>query len=130
MRTSINVAFAVGLTFAIAPSCNFPVLVISMFWKDMTTLGAVVGGFLGLATAFLGVVLSPTVWEGILRNPKGSAPVTIENPTLISMLLAFAAIYVVSKLDASERASKDRAGFVAQFVRSRTGIGAESGVAY
>ena len=130
LAQSINVAFAVGLAFAIAASCNFPVLVMSMFWKDMTTLGAVVGGFLGLATAFLGVVLSPTVFEGILGNPKGSAPVTIDNPTLFSMLLAFAAIYVVSKLDASRRASKDRAGFVAQFVRSQTGIGAEGAVAY
>ena len=71
----------------------------SMFWKDMTTRGAVVGGFLGLITAFFGVVLSPAVWEGIFGNPKGSALVTIDNPTLFSMTLAFVAIYVVSKLD-------------------------------
>ena len=76
LAQSINVAFAVGLAFAIAASCNFPVLVMSMFWKDMTTRGAVVGGFLGLITAFLGVVLSPAVWEGIFGNPKGSALVT------------------------------------------------------
>jgi cation/acetate symporter len=130
LAQSINVAFAVGLAFAIAASCNFPVLVMSLFWKDMTTLGAVVGGCLGLVTAFLGVVLSPAVWEGIFGNPNGSAPVTIDNPTLFSMLLAFAAITAVSKLDASQRASKDRAGFVAQFVRSQTGIGAESAIAY
>jgi cation/acetate symporter len=130
LAQSINVAFAVGLAFAIAASCNFPVLVMSLFWKDMTTLGAVVGGCLGLVTAFLGVVLSPAVWEGIFGNPNGSAPVTIDNPTLFSMLLAFAAITAVSKLDASQRASKDRAGFVGQFVRSQTGIGAESAVAY
>jgi len=127
---SINVAFAVGLAFAIAASCNFPVLVMSMFWKDMTTRGAVVGGFLGLITAFLGVVLSPAVWEGIFGNPKGSALVTLDNPTLFSMSLAFAAIYVVSKLDASQRASADRAGFVAQFVRSQTGLGAEGAAAH
>ena len=130
LAQSINVAFAVGLAFAIAASCNFPVLVMSLFWKDMTTLGAVVGGCLGLVTAFLGVVLSPAVWEGIFGNPNGSAPVTIDNPTLFSMLLAFAAITAVSKLDASQRASKDRAGFVGQFVRSQTGIGAESAIAY
>jgi cation/acetate symporter len=130
LAQSINVAFAVGLAFAISASCNFPVLVMSLFWKDMTTLGAVVGGCLGLVTAFMGVVLSPAVWEGIFGNSKGSAPITIDNPTLFSMLLAFAAITVVSKLDASQRASKDRAGFVAQFVRSQTGIGAESAIAY
>jgi cation/acetate symporter len=126
----LNVAFGVGLAFAIAASCNFPVLIMSMFWKNMTTRGAVVGGFLGLITAFLGVVLSPAVWEGIFGNPKGSALVTIDNPALFSMLLAFVGIYVVSKLDSSARASKDRAGFAAQFVRSQTGIGAEGAAAH
>jgi cation/acetate symporter len=130
LAQSINVAFAVGLAFAIAASCNFPVLVMSMFWKDMTTWGAVIGGFLGLITAFFGVVLSPAVWEGIFGNPKGSALVTIDNPTLFSMLLAFAAIYVVSKVDASKRAAKDRAGFLPQFVRSQTGVGAEGAAAH
>ena len=124
LAQSINVAFAVGLAFAIAASCNFPVLVMSMFWKDMTTLGAVVGGFLGLITAFFGVVLSPAVWEGIFGNPKGSALVTMDNPTLVSMTLAFVAIYVVSTIDASQRAATDRAGFAAQFVRSQSGVGA------
>ncbi len=127
---SINVAFAVGLAFAIAASCNFPVLVMSIFWKDMTTRGAVVGGFLGLVTAFLGVVMSPAVWEGIFGNPKGSALVTIDNPTLFSMSLAFVAIYVVSKVDTSKRAETDRAGFIAQFVRSQTGVGAEGATAH
>jgi len=120
----LNVAFGVGLAFAIAASCNFPVLLMSMFWSGMTTLGAVVGGFLGLITALLGVVLSPAVWEGIFGNPKGSALVTIDNPAILSMTLAFVAIYVVSKLDNSARAKIDRAGFEAQFVRSQTGLGA------
>ena len=102
----------------------FPVLVTSMFWKDMTTRGAVVGGFLGLITAVLGVVLSPAVWEGIFGNPKGSALVTLDNPTLVSMTLAFAGIYLVSKFDSSKRAAVDRAGFAEQYVRSQTGIGA------
>ncbi len=129
LAQSINVAFAVGLAFAIAASCNFPVLIMSMFWKNMTTRGAVVGGFLGLFTAFFGVVLSPAVWEGIFGNPMGSAPITIDNPTLFSMSLAFVAIYVVSKLDTSARAATDRGGFPTQFVRSQTGVGAESAAA-
>jgi cation/acetate symporter len=130
LAEKINVAFAVGLAFAIAASCNFPVLVMSMMWKNMTTRGAVVGGFLGLITAFLGVVLSPAVWEGIFGNPKGSALVTIDNPTIVSMTLAFVAIYVVSKLDSSARAATDRAGFPLQFVRSQTGVGAEGASAH
>ena len=43
-----NVAFMVGLAFAIAASCNFPVLLMSMFWKGLTTKGALIGGLLGL----------------------------------------------------------------------------------
>jgi cation/acetate symporter len=124
LAEKLNVAFAVGLAFAIAASCNFPVLVMSMFWKDMTTRGAVVGGFLGLIAAVAGVLLSPAVWEGIFGNPTGSALVTIDNPTLVSMALAFGGIYFVSKLDTSARAAKDRAGFIEQYVRSQTGIGA------
>ena len=60
---------------------HFPVLVMSIFFKDMTTKGAVVGGFLGLITSFLGVVLSPAVWEKIFGNAPGSSLVTIDNPT-------------------------------------------------
>jgi cation/acetate symporter len=130
LSEKLNVAFGVGLAFAIAASCNFPVLLMSMFWKDMTTRGAVVGGGLGLVTAVLGVVLSPAVWEGIFGNPKGSALVTIDNPALFSMTLAFLGIYLVSKMDTSARAAQDRAGFDAQFVRSQTGIGAVGAVSH
>ncbi len=65
-----NVAFMVGLAFAIAASCNFPVLLMSMFFKGMTTKGAVIGGFLGLISALLGVVLSPGGVGGRSRQPR------------------------------------------------------------
>ncbi len=123
----LNVAFAVGLAFAVAASCNFPVLVMSIFWRGMTTRGAVVGGFLGLATAAVGVVLSPGIWVDVLGYPKGSAPFPYANPALFSMAIAFVGIWLVSKLDSSERARVDRAGFDAQFVRAQTGVGAEGG---
>jgi cation/acetate symporter len=130
LSEKINVAFAVGLAFSIAASCNFPVLLMSMMWKGTTTRGAVVGGFLGLFTAVVGVVLSPAVWELVLGNPKGSAPVTADNPTALSMTLAFAAIWIVSLLDKSARAQADRAGWDAQYVRSQTGIGATGASAH
>jgi cation/acetate symporter len=121
----LNVAFAVGLAFAVAASCNFPVLVMSIFWRGMTTRGAVVGGFLGLITAAVGVVLSPGIWVDVLGYPKGSAPFPYSNPALFSMTIAFLGIWIVSKLDWSERGEIDRSGFDAQFVRAQTGIGAE-----
>ncbi len=121
----LNVAFAVGLAFAVAASCNFPVLVMSIFWRGMTTRGALVGGFLGLVTAFVGVILSPGIWVDVLGYPKGSAPFPYSNPALFSMTIAFLGIWLTSMLDRSERGEIDRAGFDAQFVRAQTGIGAE-----
>jgi cation/acetate symporter len=57
-----NVAFMVGLAFAVAASCNFPVLLMSVFWKGTTSRGALIGGLLGLVSAVTMVVLSPAVW--------------------------------------------------------------------
>jgi cation/acetate symporter len=45
------------------------------------------------------------------------------NPTPFSMPLVFASIWLFSKLDFSDRAALDRAGFSEQFVRAQTGIG-------
>jgi cation/acetate symporter len=119
-----NIAFMVSLAFAIAASANFPVLFMSVLWKDCTTKGAVVGGFLGLISSVALTVVSPSVWEATLGNPKGSALFPYTSPALFSMTIAFVAIWLVSVLDRSGRAAKDRAGFAAQQVRSETGIGA------
>ncbi len=118
-----NVAFMVGLAFSVAASINFPVLLMSMFYKDMTTRGAVIGGLIGLVLSVTLVILSKTVWEDVIGMPKGSAPFPLTNPALVSMTAAFLGIYIFSKLDTSEQGKKDRAGYDAQMVRSETGIG-------
>jgi cation/acetate symporter len=119
-----NIAFMVSLAFAIAASANFPVLFMSVLWKDCTTKGAVIGGFLGLISSVVLTIVSPSVWEATLGNPKGSALFPYASPALFSMTLAFVGIWLFSVLDKSQRAAKDRAGFLAQQVRSETGIGA------
>lgn len=119
-----NIAFMVSLAFAIAASANFPVLFMSVLWKDCTTRGAVIGGFLGLISSVLLTVVSPSVWEATLGNPKGSALFPYTSPALFSMTIGFVGIWLFSILDRSQRASIDRAGFLAQQVRSETGIGA------
>jgi cation/acetate symporter len=126
----LNVAFAVGLAFAVAASCNFPVLVTSIFWRNMTTRGAVIGGFLGLFAAAVGVVLSPGIWVDVFGYPKGSAPFPYANPALFSMTIAFLGIWIGSRLDRSKRAAIDREGFEAQFIRSQTGIGSQSAISH
>ncbi len=123
-----NIAFMVGLAFAIAASANFPVLFMSMFWSGLTTMGAFLGGLLGLITSVALVVLSKTVWVDVLGN---EAPIFFStHPALISVTVAFVGIYVFSLLDNSERAKKDRAAFAAQDVRCQTGIGAEGAVSH
>jgi cation/acetate symporter len=62
-----NVAFMVGLAFSVACCANFPVLVLSMFWKGLTTRGAVIGGVVGLLTAVVLIILSKAVWVDTLK---------------------------------------------------------------
>ena len=121
-----NIAFMVSLAFAIAASANFPVLLMSVLWKDCTTRGAVIGGFLGLISSVLLTVVSPAVWEATLGYPKGSALFPYASPALFSMTIGFVGIWLFSVLDRSQRAQVDRGGFLAQQVRSETGIGAET----
>ncbi|MBH0185835.1 MAG: cation/acetate symporter ActP, partial [Nitrospira sp.] len=119
-----NVAFMVSLAFAIAASANFPVLFMSVLWKDCTTRGAVIGGFLGLISSVLLTIVSPSVWETTLGYPKGSALFPYTSPALFSMTIGIVGIWLFSILDQSSQAAKDRGGFLAQQVRSETGIGA------
>ena len=119
-----NIAFMVSLAFAIAASANFPVLILSLLWKDCTTRGAVIGGFLGLVSSVVLTVLSPSVWEATLGNPEGSALFPYTSPALFSMTIAFVGIWLFSILDRSPQATKEREAYKAQQVRAETGLGA------
>ncbi|MEN8303107.1 MAG: cation acetate symporter, partial [Campylobacterota bacterium] len=123
-----NIAFVVGLAFAIAASANFPILILSMYWKRLTTRGAVVGGSLGLATAVLLVILGPIVWVDILGNAEAIFP--YKYPALFSVSVAFIGIYLFSVTDSSQRAKDEQDAFEIQFIRSQTGIGAEGATAH
>ena len=121
-----NIAFMVGLAFALAASANFPILILSIYWSKLTTRGAFIGGFMGLITAIVLVVLSKTVWVDIFKFEKEIFPYT--QPALFSILVAFIAIWFFSITDKSARAEQDRAGFEAQKIRGETGIGADGAV--
>jgi cation/acetate symporter len=120
-----NIAFMVSLAFAVAASANFPVLFMSVLWKNCTTKGAFYGGFAGLITAVVLTIASPTVWEAALGHAPGTALFPYSSPAIFSMPIAFITIWLVSILDKSPQAEKDRAGYLAQSVRSETGIGAD-----
>ena len=121
-----NIAFMVSLAFAIAASANFPVLFMAVLWKDCTTKGAVIGGFMGLFSSVGLTIVSPSVWEATLGNPAGSALFPYTSPALFSMTIAFVGIWLFSILDRSPNAALERAAFPAQQVRSETGYGASS----
>ncbi len=124
----VNVAFMVALAFGVASCANFPVLLMSMYWKGLTTRGALVGGYTGLISSVLFVLFSKSVWVDVLGNPAPLFPYT--QPALFAMPLAFLAIYVFSKLDTSAEAQAERAAFDDQYVRAQTGVGAASAAAH
>jgi len=115
-----NVAFMVGLAFAIAASANFPALIMSVFWKKFTTAGAVASILVGTFTAVILIILSPTVWVDIFKNPQPIFP--LKNPALISMTLSFLAGIAVSLLTKEESAERK---YEEEKVRTYLGIGAD-----
>jgi len=123
-----NIAFLVGLTFSVAASANFPLIITSVYWSKMTTKGALLGGWLGLISATLFVVLGPTVWKDILGNAEAIFP--YKNPALFSMSIAFLGIFIGSILDSSENGKQECASYEAQDVRCQTGIGAEGAASH
>ncbi|GAA3591972.1 cation/acetate symporter ActP [Gibbsiella greigii] len=116
-----NIAFMVGLAFSIAASCNFPIIILSMYWSRLTTRGAMIGGWLGLLTAVILMILGPTIWVQILGHEKPIYP--YEYPALFSMLVAFIGTWFFSVTDGSLAGQQERVRFRSQFVRSQTGLG-------
>lgn len=123
---SQNVAFMVGLAFAIAASTNFPILLLSIYWKNLTTKGAVIGGSAGLLTAIILVILGPVVWVDVFKNSQAIFP--YKYPALFSMSVTFLGIWFFSMIDKSKDAQLVKSRFNSQFFRSQTGIGIDKAI--
>jgi cation/acetate symporter len=109
-----NVAFLVGLAFAVAASANLPVIVFSLFWKRFNTKGAVLGLGTGLAASIILILISPSIM---------SAPIfPLKNPGIISIPLGFLGAFLGTKLG-REPAAEEK--FTELVVRANTGLGAE-----
>ena len=115
-----NVAFMVGLAFAIAASANFPALLLSILWRNFSTTGATLSIATGTILAVGLIIISPTVWVDVLKNPMAIFP--LKNPAIISLTGAFLAGYVGSKLRPDKRASEK---YEEQKIRNYLGVGAE-----
>ena len=124
----MNIAFMVALAFGVAASANFPVLILSMYWKGLTTKGALVGGYSGLVSAVLFVLLSKSVWVDVLHFESAIFPYT--QPALFSMPIAFFMTWLFSTLDKSQEAKDEKEAFEDQYVRAQTGVGAATAAAH
>ena len=91
-----NVAYMVGLAFAIAASANFPALVLSIFWRRLTTTGAQTSMIVGTVSTLALIWLSPTIQIDILKNSEAWFP--LRNPGIVTIPLSFVTAVVVSLL--------------------------------
>jgi cation/acetate symporter len=111
-----NISFLVSLAFAVAASANFPVLLLTLYWRGLTKRGVLCGGALGLISSTGMLIASPAIWVDIMGNAE---PLFASNyPTLIAMPLAFATSWLVSILDA-KRTDAEGARIFAQIERTR-----------
>ena len=117
----MNVAVMAALAFGVAASANFPVLILSMYWRNLTTRGAMAGGYGGLISSVTLVVLSKSVWVDVFGFAEAIFPYT--QPALFSMPIAFGLAYFVSMQDQSAAATAEREAFADQYVRGQTGYG-------
>ncbi|MGW3625311.1 solute symporter family protein [Streptomyces sp. NPDC000880] len=123
LARDLNVAFLVGLAFAVAASANLPVLLYSLFWRNFTTRGAVWSVYGGLIPAVLLVVFSPVV----TGSPEALFPgvdfhvFPLQNPGLVSIPLGFLAGWFGT---VTSTEPPDGAKYAETEVRALTGAGA------
>ncbi|MFE7235089.1 cation acetate symporter [Streptomyces sp. NPDC001231] len=123
LARNLNVAFLVGLAFAVAASANLPVLLYSLFWRGFTTRGAMWAVYGGLVPALGLVVLSPVV----SGSPDALFPgvdfqlFPLENPGIVSVPLGFLAGWLGT---VTSTEVPDEAKHAETEVRSLTGAGA------
>ena len=115
---TFNVQLLVGMTFAVAASANFPVLLLSLTWRRFNSLGVVMGIAFGLISSIVLIILSPMVW-----SPKTAAPFPLGNPAIVSIPIGFLGCLIGTWLGRGEQLGIDT--FDEVRVRSSTGLGAE-----
>ncbi|MBV9334972.1 MAG: cation/acetate symporter ActP [Solirubrobacterales bacterium] len=115
---TFNVQLLVGMTFAVAASANFPVLLLALTWRRFNSLGVVVGIAFGLVSSIVLIILSPMVW-----SPKTAAPFPLGNPAIVSIPIGFLGCVLGTWLGRRERLGID--SFDEVRVRSTTGLGSE-----
>ena len=120
----LNVSFMVGLAFAVAASANFPALLLALTWRRFNTTGAVTGVLFGVISSIALVIISPTVWPGADSEGGALSWYSLANPAIISVPLGFIGCWLGTMLSTESKAVRS---FDELYVRSETGLGAETG---
>ncbi|NIB40674.1 cation/acetate symporter ActP [Pseudomaricurvus alkylphenolicus] len=123
-----NVVFISNLAMAIAASANAPVLLMAMYWRGITTRGALAGIIAGLVSSVMLILLGPQVMVDVMGIEHAIFPYTY--PTVISVPLSFLSIWYFSSTDKSLRAEREREAYAEQFVLSETGVGVTDAVSH
>ena len=128
----LNVAFLVALAFAVAASANVPTILLTIFWRRFNTTGAITGMLLGLISAVVLVIISPSVFTGPNPEPPATPIITIDpifpltSPALISVPLGFLGCYLGTLLGGRGAEREREQGIQRSYdeirVRSLTGI--------
>ena len=108
-----NIAYMISMVLCVSGSTNFPILILSLYWRGLTTRGAITGGCIGLVLSVGLIIVGPTIWVEILGNTRALFP--HKYPALISVPGAFLGMYVFSMLDKSEKAALEKSRFEEQF---------------
>jgi cation/acetate symporter len=121
---SLNVAFLVGLAFAVAASANLPVILYSLLWRGFNATGAVTALVLGTLSAVMLVLVGPAVIGSKGLMLASVQPLTtLTNPGIVSIPIGFLAGWIGSLVGSRTSDADDR--FVELQTRALTGIGAE-----
>jgi cation/acetate symporter len=117
-----NVAVITSTAMAVAASVNFPLIILSLYWRDLTTRGAVAGGLVSLALTVGLTLLGPNVMVDVLGYQRALFPYPY--PTIVALPVALVVMAAVSLLDRSPRALRERAAFDGLVVRAELGTAA------
>ena len=123
-----NVIFITNMALAVAGSANAPILLLSIYWRGLTTRGAIYGCLAGLVSSVSLIILGPQVWVDVIGMEKPVFPYVY--PTIVSAPLAFVTAWMLSRADKSARADRERAAFDEQYIRSEIGVGASEAASH
>lgn len=121
-----NIAVITSSAMAIAASVNFPIVLLTLYWRGMTTRGAVIGGVTSLALTILLTLAGPNVMVDVLGYERAWFPYPY--PTIVTLPVAFVVMFLASVLDSSPRAAQERARFDEILLQSELGLSSEAAV--